>query len=183
MKKTALLVIDVQEGIIHDPFFPMWYFPMWKTDDLIERINRLIDAHHRIHQPVIFIRHNEGEGCPLQEGLPSWQLDHRLHVLPDDVILNKTTPDSFYKTTLLSVLNDYHITDLTVCGLQTDYCVDTTTRSAFSHGYPVILISDAHSTCDSGTLNAKDVIDHHNLVLGSWFATLKTTEEYLESLQ
>lgn len=178
MKKTALLVIDVQEGIIHDP-----YFPMWKTEDLIERINRLIDAHHHAHRPVILIRHTEGEGSPLQEGLPTWQLDQRLHVLSDDVILNKTTPDSFYKTSLLTVLKEHHITDLVICGLQSDYCVDTTTRSAFSHGFGVTLILDAHSTCDSGELNAKDVIDHHNRVLGNWFATLKTTDAYLDSLQ
>jgi nicotinamidase-related amidase len=178
MKKTALLVIDVQEGIVHDP-----YFPMWKTEELLERINRLIDAHHYAHRPVILIRHTEGGGSPLQEGLPTWQLDQRLHVSADDVILNKTTPDSFYLTSLSTILKDQSITDLVVCGLQTDYCVDTTTRSAFSHGYPVILISDAHSTCDSGELNAKDVIDHHNRVLGNWFATLKTTDDYLASIQ
>ncbi len=178
MKNTALLVIDVQEGIVHDP-----YFPMWKTEELLERINRLIDVHHHIHQPVILIRHTEGEGSPLQEGLSGWQLDRRLHVAPTDVILNKTTPDSFYQTSLSTVLKDHHITDLVVCGLQTDYCVDTTTRSAFSHGYPVILILDAHSTCDSGELKAQDVIDHHNRVLGNWFATLKTTNDYLASIQ
>jgi nicotinamidase-related amidase len=178
MKNTALLVIDVQEGIVHDP-----YFPMWKADELIERINRLIDAHHRTNQPVIFIRHTEGEGSPLQEGSPGWQLDQRLHIQPDDPILNKTTPDSFFKTGLLRWLTTQGITSLTICGLQTDFCVDTTTRSAFSHGFPVTLIVDAHSTCDSGDLKAPDIIAHHNRILGSWFASLKTTEEYLTSQQ
>jgi nicotinamidase-related amidase len=176
MVKCALLVIDVQEGIVNDP-----YFSMWKKDELIERINRLIDVHHQTHQPVIFIRHTEGDGSPLQEGLPSWQLDARLHVQPTDPILNKTTPDSFYKTELLAWMTTQGITDLTMCGLQTDFCVDTTTRSAFSHGFTVTLINDAHSTCDSGDLKATDIIAHHNRVLGSWFASLKTTDEYLKS--
>ena len=178
MRKTALLVIDVQEGIVHDP-----YFPMWKTEELIERINRLIDAHHHRHQPVIFIRHTEGEGSPLQEGSPGWQLDHRLHRNPSDVILNKTTPDSFHQTELLARLASDKVTDVTVCGLQTDFCVDTTTRSAFSHGLPVTLIHDAHSTCDSENLTASDIIAHHNRILGSWFASLKTTDEYCSTSQ
>ena len=178
MKNTALLVIDVQEGIVHDP-----YFPMFETEALIQRVNRLIDAHHHTDRPVLFIRHTEGEGSPLQEGYPGWQLDSRLHVDPSDPILNKTTPDSFYKTDLLAWLTAHGITELTLCGFQTDFCVDTTTRSAFSHGFSVTLIADAHSTCDSGDLHATDIIAHHNRVLGSWFAVLKTTDDYLKSPQ
>ena len=39
MPKTALLVIDVQEAIVHDPDYPMY-----EPSVLIQRINRLITA-------------------------------------------------------------------------------------------------------------------------------------------
>ena len=177
MKKTALLVIDVQEGIVNDP-----YFPMFESDLLIERINRLIDAFRQVDQPIVFIRHTEGAGSPLQEGLPTWQLDARLHVQPTDVTVNKTTPDSFHRTDLLAWLKAQTITDITVCGLQTDFCIDTTTRSAFSHDLSVTLIADAHSTCDSGEIKATAIIEHHNRVLGSWFALVKTTDDVLATI-
>lgn len=177
MKKSALLVIDVQEGIVQDP-----YFPMFNTEVLLERINRVIEAYRQVGWLIVFIRHTEGDGSPLQLGLPGWQLDARLKLQPNDVIMNKTTPDSFYHTELLGWLKTHDITDLTVCGLQTDYCIDTTTRSAFSHEFNVTLISDAHSTCDSGDLRASAVIAHHNRVLGGWFAKLKSTDELIESI-
>ena len=45
-----------------------------------------------------------------------------------------------------------------------------------SEGYTVTLISDAHSTWGDGGLSAEQIIDHHNRVLGNWFAKLETTE-------
>ena len=177
MSTTALLVIDAQDGIVNDPDFPMF-----EPDALIERINRLIDAFHQAHLPVVFIRHTEGEGSPLQQGLPGWELEARLHVESDDVHINKTTPDSFLKTDLKAWLSKHAINDVVLCGLQTDYCVDTTTRSAFSHGIQVTLVEDAHSTCDSGTCLAKDIIAHHNRILGSWFASVKSTSDVLNTI-
>ena len=46
-----------------------------------------------------------------------------------------------------------------------------------SEGYPVTLISDAHSTWDDSGLSAQQIIDHHNTVLGNWFATVTPTAE------
>lgn len=177
MKKSALLVIDVQAGIVNDP-----YFPMDDPEGLIKRINQVITAYRHADWPILFIRHTEGEGSPLQVGLPVWQLDARLQVRPNDVLINKTTPDSFYQTELLEWLKDHDMTDITICGLQTDYCIDTTTRSAFSHDLNVTLIADAHSTCDSGDLSASAIIAHHNRVLGGWFAKLTTTDELIQSI-
>jgi nicotinamidase-related amidase len=178
MKKAALLVIDVQEGIVNDPDFPML-----EPDLLLERINRVIEAVRRVDWPIVFIRHTEGDDSPLQANAPAWQLDARLSVQAKDVIFNKTTPDSFYQTGLLEWLSAQGLTDVIVCGLQTDYCIDTTTRSAFSHDLSVTLIADAHSTCDSGDLNASAIIAHHNRVLGSWFAQLIPTDELIQSIQ
>ena len=66
---------------------------------------------------------------------------------------------------------------LVVAGLQTEYCVDTTCRRAYSLGYEIILVGDAHRTWDSDSLSASQIIDHHNNVLGGWFATLRKNEE------
>jgi len=69
------------------------------------------------------------------------------------------------------------IKKLVITGLQTEYCVDTTCRRAYSLGYDVVLVKDAHSTWDSGDLSAQQIIDHHNNVLGGWFVTLKNEED------
>ena len=81
------------------------------------------------------------------------------------------------KTTLHKELHERGIKKLFVAGLQTEYCIDTTCRRASSLGYEVVLVEDAHGTWDSSLLKAEQIIDHHNQVLGGWFATLKKESE------
>lgn len=91
--------------------------------------------------------------------------------MPDkqDVIIQKATPDSFLNTTLEDELKKQGIEQLVITGIQTEVCVDTTCRRAFSLGYKVTLISDTHSTWDSQAITAQEIINHHNGVL-RWFA-------------
>ncbi|GED17508.1 hypothetical protein AMI01nite_54990 [Aneurinibacillus migulanus] len=58
-----------------------------------------------------------------------------------------------------------------MCGVQTEYCVDTTVKSAYSHGYKVKLVRDCHSTYNSDVLTAEQIINHHNNILNQ-FATI-----------
>jgi nicotinamidase-related amidase len=52
-----------------------------------------------------------------------------------------------------------------VCGLQSDFCIDSTVRRALALGYPVVLLSDAHSTIDNGVLSAAQIVAHHTQTL------------------
>lgn len=54
---------------------------------------------------------------------------------------------------------------LVVCGFQSEFCVDTTTRRALALGYPVTLVADGHSTTDNGVLSAAQISAHHNATL------------------
>ena len=68
-----------------------------------------------------------------------------------------------------------------ISGMQTQYCVDTTTRRAFSEGYKVTLVSDAHSTFDTEVLRAEDIVKHHNVVFGA-FADVITLKDLKETV-
>ena len=76
--------------------------------------------------------------------------------------MRKTTPDSFYKTHLQKLLPVQDFERLVICGLQTDYCINTTVRQALTLGYDVVLAGDAHSTVDNGNQTAEDIIAEHN---------------------
>ena len=69
------------------------------------------------------------------------------------------------------------VKNLIITGMQTEYCVDTTCRRAYSLGYRVTLVKDAHSTWGTDLLTAPQIIAHHNEVLGGWFAKLKEADE------
>ena len=68
---------------------------------------------------------------------------------------------------------------LEITGLQTDYCIDTTCRSAFAKKYNTILVHDAHSTYDNDFMKAEEIIRYHHKIIGRWFAKLQSTEEIL----
>ncbi|CAG9620458.1 Peroxyureidoacrylate/ureidoacrylate amidohydrolase RutB [Sutcliffiella rhizosphaerae] len=86
-----------------------------------------------------------------------------------DVIIQKFTPDSFLHTSLDEELKKQDIKHVILTGIQSEVCVDTTCRRAFSLGYKVTLVSDTHSTWDSKEITAQQIIDHHNRAL-KWFA-------------
>jgi nicotinamidase-related amidase len=79
--------------------------------------------------------------------------------------VRKRTPDAFLRTDLQSILEKRRIEELIVCGMHTEFCIDTTTRRALALGYPVILVADAHTSMGNAILSAPQVIAHHNTTL------------------
>ena len=84
---------------------------------------------------------------------------------PEDIRIRKTTPDSFLRTELQARLESLGVDSVVICGLQSEYCVDSTARGALARGYPVTLASDAHATMDNGVLTAAQISAHHNATL------------------
>ena len=70
-------------------------------------------------------------------------------------------------TNLQELLVSRGIADLIICGLQSEFCVDSTVRRAMALGYPVVLVADGHSTFDNGVLSATQISAHHNKTLSS----------------
>ncbi|MDM5155298.1 cysteine hydrolase family protein [Bacillus sp. DX1.1] len=160
--KKALIVIDVQEGMYTVGV------PVHHGKELLEKLSDVIDQCRSHNIPVIYVQHNGPKGHPLEKGESGWHIHSKIAPVSNEVIVEKETPDSFYETNLREVLQKEEIEQLIICGLQTEYCVDTTVRRAFSEGYKTTLIRDAHSTFDSEQLGAEQIVLHHNKVLGSF---------------
>ncbi|MGF9966173.1 cysteine hydrolase family protein [Bacillus rhizoplanae] len=168
--KQALVVIDVQEGMYTAGM------PVHNGLDLIENLQEVIQKCRTHDIPVIYVKHNGSKGHPLEKGTAGWHIHSKITPMPNEDVVEKETPDSFHETNLREVLQEKGIEHLYICGLQTEYCVDTTVRRAFSEGYKVTLIQGAHSTFDSEQLRAEDIIQHHNKVLG-WFANIVNVQD------
>ena len=154
----ALLVIDVQQGLCEGEG------AAWDCANVIARINR-VAAHARASGvPVVFIQH-EGQGGYLAHGSRAWQLADGLLAEPDDLYVRKTTPDSFLRTDLQALLSARGVSELIVCGMHSEFCVDTTTRRALALGYPVTLVADGHTSAGNAVLTPQQVIAHHNTTL------------------
>ena len=156
--QTAILVIDVQQGLCEGPD------AAHDCPGTIERINVVTHRGRVAGVPVFFIQHESSAGY-LEHGSREWQLATGLQVQTGDRRIRKTTPDSFLRTELHEALQALGVKDLVVCGMHTEFCVDTTTRKALALGYPVVLVSDAHTSAGNAAIGAQQVIAHHNATL------------------
>jgi nicotinamidase-related amidase len=156
--KTALLVIDMQRALCTGDE------AAFDIERVTGRINGLSARARAAGVPVVLVQHEEGEGA-LQFGCAGWQLADGLATAASDLRVRKTTPNSFHRTELQGLLQARGVDRLVVCGLQSDYCVDTTVRQALALGYAVALAADAHSTVDNAVLSAARITAHHNATL------------------
>ncbi len=156
--KTALLIIDVQQGLCEGKH------ATFESQRVIANINIVSKKARDAGALVIFIQHESSSGL-LAFSSKAWQLADGLYIEPSDLRVRKTASDSFHQTELDALLKQHAITDLIICGMQTEFCVDTTVRRALALTYPVVLVADAHTTEDSEILTAAQIILHHNRTL------------------
>jgi nicotinamidase-related amidase len=154
---TALLIIDVQTALCTGEW------AAFDVERVVDRINMVSSRARAAGAPVFLIQH-EDDGL-LRYGTHGWSLHASLIAEEGDIRVRKTATDSFHKTELHDRLGALGASELIVCGLQSDFCVDTTVRKGLSLGYPIQLIADGHSTVDNGVLKAAQIIAHHTVTL------------------
>ena len=158
--KSAVLVIDVQAALCAGEY------AAFEAERVIQRINSVTRKARAAAVPVVFIQH-QSQGGVLEFQSDGWKLAPGLEALPDDMYVQKKATDSFHETELGELLERFCITELVICGLQSEFCVDTTVRRSLALGYPVVLVEDGHSTMNNGILNAEQISAHHTLTLVS----------------
>jgi nicotinamidase-related amidase len=151
---TALIVIDVQNGVVADAI---------DTQSVVATINGLVDRARQEQVPVVWVRHASDDLVP---GSDKWQIVAELAPGEGEPIIEKNYGDSFDDTDLETVLGGIGVGRLIVTGAQTDACIRSTLHGALVRGYDAILVSDAHTTEDTTSWGAPppaQVIAHTNL--------------------
>jgi len=171
--KQALIIIDMQEIFFNHP-----KNYLYDRIQLVKNINILIKQAHEKNIQVIFIQHTDpNEQSALYEGKNDWKLHQNLLLSTTDKIIKKSKWDAFYKTELLEYLKSKAIEQLIFAGAQTEFCLDTTIRAAYSLGFQQnFLYQNTHSTINGSILNADNIIDHHESILNNRFLTIKKGE-------
>ncbi|MGD0803401.1 MAG: cysteine hydrolase family protein [Candidatus Bathyarchaeia archaeon] len=170
---TALLIIDVQNVFFDKDGDDYAYC----GDEILSRIKGLISRARNAGVPVIYVQHDEDKGLPFEPGKPGWQINPEIAPMKGELVMHKRTPDSFYGTTLQAELESRGIRKLIIAGFQTEWCIDTTVRRAYSLEYEVMVVEDGHSTCNTRILKAPQIIAHHNSIFGGRFAKLRNAKD------
>ncbi|MFI5101992.1 MAG: cysteine hydrolase family protein [Terriglobales bacterium] len=168
--KTAVLVIDVQRGILDGPKLARKKENDQALDETVARIAGLIERARTASVPVIYIQHDGGRGHRLEPETSGWPLRSEIAPRSGEPVIHKRACDAFFATTLDAELVGAGIKQLVICGCMTQYCIDTTVRRAVSLGYDVVLAADGHMTADTDTLRFEQIIAHHNAVLDGFDA-------------
>jgi nicotinamidase-related amidase len=135
-----LLIVDAQMNQFEPPM------AVHDGAAVLNRLKRLVVKARAANVPVAFIQNDGGEADPDLPGTPGWALHPDLLPVGSEKVYRKTTPDSFNDSGLLEDLRAACVTDLVIAGMQSNYCIDATTRRAAQEGFNVTLVSDAHST-------------------------------------
>jgi len=154
----ALLIIDMQKV----SFTPKT--PRFDADGVIERINMLSEKFRENSDWVIFIQHDgtkEGFCLPQTE---EWEILSSLKIRSGDKFISKMANDAFYNNSLKDDLLKSGIREIVITGCATDFCVDSTVKSALNKDFHITVISDGHTTTDRGELTSKQVIDYYNWI-------------------
>ena len=162
LKKTALLVIDMQNGFCDDAgSVNAVGLPASRLRPAISPCVKLVSAARAGALPIIFTRYVYRRdyldgGLMANELVPSlkngqaliantWdsQIVDELTPQEHDFIVDKNRPSSFYGTNLDGILKNLTVENLVVCGVTTNCCVETTVRDASQRDYRAFVVSDA----------------------------------------
>jgi nicotinamidase-related amidase len=174
---TALLVVDLQKGIIGLPL-------AHPVDDVIGKSTALIEAFRKRGLPIVLINvagsppgrtdRGSGAGRAFPEG---WtDLIDELGQEPGDILVTKHARSAFSGTGLTETLRAAGVTQVVVVGIATSSGVESTARSAHEDGFHVSLPVDAM------TDQALSSHDHSIVHVFPRIAETGTTEDLLRLL-
>lgn len=182
-EKNALIVIDVQQG-----FNNLEHWGARNNPQCEDNIRSLL-AHWRGKDwPVVLVKHDsKSPNSPLRPGQPGNDFKEGIegeHAL----LVTKHVNSAFYGTPDLDKwLKKSGISAVTICGITTNHCCETTARMAGNLGYDVTFVLDAthandQKDPDGNVMKADDMARATATNLqGGGFATVRSTAEVLAS--
>ncbi len=174
---TALILVDIQEGL-DDPRMGKRNNPDAEANCL-----KLLATWRAAERPIVHIQHLSVEpNSPLRPEAPGAKLKAGFEPLESEPHFTKSVNCAFIGTELEDHLRANNIEQVVICGLTTNHCVSTTTRSAGNLGFNPILVGDATAAheragydgthYDADTIHAVALASLHNE-----FATVVNTAE------
>jgi nicotinamidase-related amidase len=155
-RTTALVVIDLQRGIVATPTVP---FP---ASDVVTNASQLARRFREQHALVVLVHVDPGPGGilfprpitdvvrPPLNPTPGWA-----DILPEigpedgDVVVTKHHPGAFNGTDLDLHLRRRGIQTIVLCGIATNIGVEATARVGFEQGYNLVFADDAMAGRDA----------------------------------
>lgn len=176
MNKTALLIVDVQNLLINGH--------PYNEEKVIKNIKELLLAARENKKEVIYVRHDDGIGTKLEKGSHDWQIYKEIEPREEEKIIDKEYNSAFHKTNLKEYLDSKGIKTIILVGLQTEYCIDATCKSAFDLDYKIVIPETTNTTFDNEFLSGEKLYGFYNYeIWNNRFAKVIPLAEAIKILQ
>lgn len=174
MKNIVLLVVDMQEALVNgNPF---------NKETTINNIEILIKECRTNNVEVIYVRHDGGTGDELEQGSKGWQIYNQIAPIEGEKIIEKRYCSSFRNTELKAYLDEKNIETIILVGMQTEYCIDTTCKVAFEHGFNIIIPEEANTTLDNEIMSGKEIYEYYNFnIWNNRFGRVEKVRDIIKS--
>ena len=184
---AALLIVDAQVGVDD---LAHWGGATGRRNnpDAEKHLRRLLERWRTVGRRVAFTLHDSWEqGSPLKRSLPTGASKPGLEARRGEIVVVKHVNGGFFGTDLEIQLRRAGVRRLVVGGFFTNFCVETTVRTAGNIGFDTYLCHDA---CATTNRIGPDGVDHdphivHQLAVATMhgeFCTALRTDDALDLL-
>jgi nicotinamidase-related amidase len=186
LKKAALVVIDIQKGVVAmdrklEPY---------TANQLVANVSKLVQRFRELGMPVFLVHVTSIDGKdmlrPITDQQVQWSSSQRppdwaefveeIRPTEKDIVISKRQWGAFYGTELDLQLRRRRIDTIVLCGVSTNIGVETTAREAYQHGYNQVFVTDAMAARSK---------DEHEATLRFIFpriGLIRTTDQVLRAL-
>ncbi|GAB3668896.1 isochorismatase family protein [Actinocorallia lasiicapitis] len=168
-------MIDVQES-----FRQLDLWPQTSEPKIVEKVNALVDGARERGDLVVWVLHAEDDpGSPFHRDGGHVRLIDGLEAAEGEPVVVKSSHNAFTTTNLHQLLTARGVREVTISGIRTEQCCETTARVASDLGFQVLFVSEATATHPLPGLTTAQIIERTEAVLRDRFAEIATIERAL----
>ena len=170
-----LLVVDMQKGIADSE--------LYNYETFMDRTVRLIVAARKNHVEVVFVQHDAGPESGLSAGDEAFEIADQAAPEKGEKVFVKTINSCFGNKDFTRYMEQQEDKRLMIIGLQTNWCIDATVKSAFERGYRVIIPEETNSTFDNDYMTGETTYRYYNEeIWPDCFAECVTFDEAMDMI-
>ncbi len=170
-----LLVIDMQKGLVDEDLYDF--------DSFLDRTVRLVDAARKNDVEVVFVQHDAGTSSGMTAGDENFGIIGQMAPKAGEKVFVKTINSCFGNKAFKEYMEAQDDKRLMIIGLQTNYCIDCTVKSAFERGFEVIIPEGTNSTFDNDYMDGETTVRYYNEDVWEELVDNVTFEEALAMLE
>ena len=171
----VLLVIDMQKGIVSNG--------LYNYDKFLENIIKIVNAARDNNIQIVYFKHDAGLNSGLSQGDSDFEIIDEINPKPNDLLFIKTINSCFGNKEFKEYLKKQNDRRLMIVGLQTNYCIDATIKSAFERGYEIIIPKGTNSTYDNKFMSGKTTYNYYHEDVWEGLVNIITMKKAIDLLK